>query len=113
MSAVPSHCWCGHKVDIFLSRTPRNPGRRFYRCIIALQRPGESHLFKWVDESILADIHRVDSTQQELITQVQDLRQTLEQHLTVHEEGHTGKEEVFQYYDLLWFYGRPTTKNTN
>ncbi|KAL0700298.1 hypothetical protein Bca4012_056420 [Brassica carinata] len=32
---VPTHCWCGNRVDTFVSKTKKNPFRRFYRCIVA------------------------------------------------------------------------------
>ncbi|CAH8390319.1 unnamed protein product [Eruca vesicaria subsp. sativa] len=60
---VPTHCWCGNRVSTFLSKTTKNPFRRFYRCVVARQREGESHLFKWVDDALVEEVYRVESRQ--------------------------------------------------
>ncbi|KAF8084355.1 hypothetical protein N665_0721s0012 [Sinapis alba] len=60
---VPTHCWCGNRVTTFVSRTSRNPFRRFYICNISTQREDEAHLFKWVDDALLEEVNRVDARQ--------------------------------------------------
>lgn len=34
---VPTRCWCGEGIATFVSKTDKNPFRRFYRCKIAMQ----------------------------------------------------------------------------
>ncbi|XP_048624128.1 uncharacterized protein At4g04775-like [Brassica napus] len=65
---VPTRCLCGNRIATFVSKTEKNPFRRFYRCEVAmqiclLQRKGEAHLFKWVDEALVEEVSLVEARQ--------------------------------------------------
>ncbi|XP_048633530.1 uncharacterized protein At4g04775 isoform X1 [Brassica napus] len=60
---VPTRCWCGNRIATFVSKTKKNPFRRFYRCEVAMQRKGEAHLFKWVDEALVEEVSLVEARQ--------------------------------------------------
>ncbi|CDY09803.1 BnaC09g43580D [Brassica napus] len=34
---VPTRCLCGNRIATFVSKTEKNPFRRFYRCEVAMQ----------------------------------------------------------------------------
>ncbi|CAH8348360.1 unnamed protein product [Eruca vesicaria subsp. sativa] len=70
---VPTKCWCGQSLDTWVSDTKENPGRRFYRCRIALQKKTESHLFKWIEENLLDEIRMVDAKRMDLLSDFQAL----------------------------------------
>ncbi|KAF3492912.1 hypothetical protein DY000_02053729 [Brassica cretica] len=40
----------------------------------------ETHLFKWVDEVVIDEIEKVDAKHDELVNNVQDLRQSMMEH---------------------------------
>ncbi|CAH8334415.1 unnamed protein product [Eruca vesicaria subsp. sativa] len=63
LHGIPSHCWCGNPISVFVSKTTRNPFRRFYRCEEARMREGETHLFKWFDEALVEEILIVEARQ--------------------------------------------------
>ncbi|KAG2322443.1 hypothetical protein Bca52824_015656 [Brassica carinata] len=73
---VPTRCWCGEGIDTFISKTHKNPFRRFYRCKIAMQRKGEAHLFKWVDEALAEEISLVEARQRTIEEDLEDMRKT-------------------------------------
>ncbi|XP_018463181.1 uncharacterized protein At4g04775-like [Raphanus sativus] len=73
---VPTHCWCGEEIDTFVSRTRRNPFRRFYRCKIAIHRKGEAHLFKWVDEALAEEISLVEARQITVEENLEEMKKT-------------------------------------
>ncbi|KAG2298008.1 hypothetical protein Bca52824_034480 [Brassica carinata] len=72
---VPTRCWCGEGIDTFISKTHKNPFRRFYRCKIAMQK-GEAHLFKWVDEALAEEISLVEARQRTIEEDLEDMRKT-------------------------------------
>ncbi|CAH8352210.1 unnamed protein product [Eruca vesicaria subsp. sativa] len=68
---IPTKCWCGQPLDTWVSDTKENPGRRFYRCRIALQNKTESHLFKWIEEALHDEIRIVDAKRMDLLRDFQ------------------------------------------
>ncbi|KAL9808883.1 putative transcription factor GRF family [Arabidopsis thaliana] len=78
---VPSKCWCGEEITIFTSKTKDNPYRRFYRCVIALQRENESHLFKWVDEAFADELKIVNEKCNRVAENVRDVRTKMEEEM--------------------------------
>ncbi|XP_013651103.2 uncharacterized protein At4g04775-like [Brassica napus] len=91
---IPSRCWCGKRIVIYVSKTEENPYRRFFRCEISLQRNKENHLFKWVDEALFDEIQRMDEDQTRITEEIEDLRSSMKK--TVHEEvmKHTNSLDV-------------------
>lgn len=99
---VPTKCWCGQDLDIWVSETKENPFRRFYRCKIARQvsnsppfklnnasylfkftillvfyqhKPSETHLFKWIDKALQEKIWIVDAKRMDILHDLQALRE--------------------------------------
>ncbi|KAF8082425.1 hypothetical protein N665_0826s0001 [Sinapis alba] len=56
---VPTQCWCGVEVAILMSKSERNPYRRYHRCSYAASKKleNDNHCFKWVDEALLEEIY--------------------------------------------------------
>ncbi|XP_010495625.1 PREDICTED: uncharacterized protein At4g04775-like [Camelina sativa] len=79
-------CWCGQETITFTSKTKENPYRRFYRCSIALKRPNEEHLFKWVDEALVEEIQMVNRKLKRIEEDVSDLRINVIQNLDLQKE---------------------------
>ncbi|RID51080.1 hypothetical protein BRARA_H01769, partial [Brassica rapa] len=111
MGGVPTQCWCGKNVATFVSKTEKNPYRRFYRCEIAFQRKTERHLFRWVDEAVIDEIGKVDAKHDELVNDVKDLRESMMERFKfqekrlekVEEEAMRVKmnEEMIESYDRI------------
>ncbi|KAG2330733.1 hypothetical protein Bca4012_019675 [Brassica carinata] len=70
---VPTHCWCGNRVTTFVSKTRTNPFRRFYRCVVARQREGEAHLFRWVDDALVDEVSLVAARQRNVEGEIEVL----------------------------------------
>ncbi|KAF2606463.1 hypothetical protein F2Q68_00044725 [Brassica cretica] len=81
---IPSRCWCGKGIVTYVSKTEEIPYRRFFRCEIGIQRKKEEHLFKWVDEALFNEIHRMDDHQARITEEIKDLRSSMKK--TVEEE---------------------------
>ncbi|KAG2268275.1 hypothetical protein Bca52824_062830 [Brassica carinata] len=73
---VPTRCWCGEGITTFVSKTNKNPFRRFYRCEMAMQRKGKDHLFKWVDEALAEEISLVEARQRTVEEDLEDMKKT-------------------------------------
>ncbi|KAG2315412.1 hypothetical protein Bca4012_066229 [Brassica carinata] len=93
---VPTHCWCGNRVSSFVSKTKKNPFRRFYRCVVARQREGESHLFKWVEDALVEEIYLVEARQTTVEEDIEALATTRENE-DVHREN-TGCVGAFTWF---------------
>ncbi|CAH8380813.1 unnamed protein product [Eruca vesicaria subsp. sativa] len=91
LRGISSHCWCGNSVSVFVSKTTRNPFRRFYRCEVARMREGEAHLFKWLDEALVEEVSMVEARQ----TTVEE---DLEAMVTVKFSGISGTDEIREYW---------------
>ncbi|CAH8386307.1 unnamed protein product [Eruca vesicaria subsp. sativa] len=89
LRGIPSHCWCGNPVSVFVSKTTRNPFQRFHRCEVARMREGEAHLFKWLDEALVEEVSMVEARQ----TTVEE---DLEAMITAEFSGTNGTREVRQ-----------------
>ncbi|KAG2248226.1 hypothetical protein Bca52824_087854 [Brassica carinata] len=89
---IPSRCWCGKGIVTYVSKTEENPYRRFFRCEIGIQRKKEEHLFKWVDEALFDEIHRMDDHQARIGEEIEDLRSSMKK---------TAEEEVMKQKNSL------------
>ncbi|KAL0885214.1 hypothetical protein Bca101_009196 [Brassica carinata] len=74
---VPTECWCGNGITTYVSKTRKNPNRRFFRCNIAVERKGEYHLFKWVDEACNEEILLEEARQRTLLQEFEGLTMPL------------------------------------
>ncbi|KAF8080106.1 hypothetical protein N665_0974s0002 [Sinapis alba] len=68
---VPTRCWCGSGITTYISKTTKNPNRKFYRCEIAVKRKREHHLFKWVDEAWNEEIVMEDARKSSMVHQIE------------------------------------------
>ncbi|CAN8235783.1 unnamed protein product [Cochlearia groenlandica] len=59
---LPKKCSCGKSVIQKISKSERNPYRRYYRCLYAAEKKlvDDGHLFKWVDEAMVEEIEQLD-----------------------------------------------------
>ncbi|KAG2295156.1 hypothetical protein Bca4012_003649 [Brassica carinata] len=73
---VPTRCWCGEGIATFVSKTNKNPFWKFYRCEMAMQRKGEDHIFKWVDEALAEEISLVEARQRTIEEDLEYMRKT-------------------------------------
>ncbi|KAG2317398.1 hypothetical protein Bca52824_020520 [Brassica carinata] len=55
---IPTHCRCGERVELFTSKTVKNPGRLFHSCRYGDEN-NRFHLFKWADRSALEEIEDI------------------------------------------------------
>ncbi|KAL0719365.1 hypothetical protein Bca4012_068689 [Brassica carinata] len=55
---VPKQCWCRYEVAILMSKSDKNPYRRYHRCVFAAAKrlENDNHFFKWVDEALSEEI---------------------------------------------------------
>ncbi|KAL0857162.1 hypothetical protein Bca101_062316 [Brassica carinata] len=74
---IPTSCWCGNEIVPFVSKTKKNPYRRFYRCKVAMERKFEDHLFKWEDEAFCDEIRMLEAHQRKLQDDVEEQRSSL------------------------------------
>ncbi|XP_018460866.1 uncharacterized protein At4g04775-like [Raphanus sativus] len=78
---IPTRCWCGANLTTYGAQTKENKFRRFYRCVVALQRKNEQHLFKWIDEAIIDEIDKVDGKCTRLYADLEDVKRSIDKRL--------------------------------
>ncbi|KAF8111984.1 hypothetical protein N665_0069s0011 [Sinapis alba] len=71
---IPKRCWCGDEIVPLLSKSEKNPYRRYFRCAQAARKRLESdnHIFKWVDEAL---INEVETLEFKIVRLEEELRQ--------------------------------------
>ncbi|KAF8105906.1 hypothetical protein N665_0152s0040 [Sinapis alba] len=84
-NGVLTSCWCGKDIATFVSKTNENPYRRFYRCVVAMQRKHEDHLFIWEDEAFLDEIRMLHVQQKKLEDDVEKWKM-----MKIREDAHVG-----------------------
>ncbi|CAN8253306.1 unnamed protein product [Cochlearia groenlandica] len=52
---LPKKCSCGEAIIQKMSKSERNPYRRYYRCLV-----NDGHVFKWIDEALVDEIEQLD-----------------------------------------------------
>ncbi|XP_013624015.1 PREDICTED: uncharacterized protein LOC106329980 [Brassica oleracea var. oleracea] len=72
-------CFCGEGVIELISKSDRNPYRRYYRSLHAAQRRlvNDNHVFKWVDEAFKDEIQQLDNQVHVLEEELQPLKTTM------------------------------------
>ncbi|KAF8115515.1 hypothetical protein N665_0026s0058 [Sinapis alba] len=80
-SGISTRFWCGANLTTFAAFTKENQCRRFYRCVLGVQRKTESHLFKWVDEAIVDEIKKIADNLSRLQTDYDSLNRSLTKRL--------------------------------
>ncbi|XP_047251535.1 uncharacterized protein At4g04775-like [Capsicum annuum] len=68
---VPDLCYCFEFCSLRTSRTPSNPGRRFFRCKVPKENGGCGY-FRWIDPKPSISVHQYPEVESSLIIRCKD-----------------------------------------
>ncbi|XP_009117179.1 uncharacterized protein At4g04775-like [Brassica rapa] len=70
---IPKKCWCGDETVPLMSKSEKNPYRRYYRCATPARK-------KWIDEALVNEVEtlelktaRLEQELREIQTKVEEL----------------------------------------
>ncbi|PHT62047.1 hypothetical protein T459_34114, partial [Capsicum annuum] len=68
---VPDLCYCSEICPLRTSRTPLNPGRRFFGCKVSKENGGCGY-FRWIDPKSSISVHQYPEIESSLMIRCKD-----------------------------------------
>ncbi|XP_013732982.2 uncharacterized protein At4g04775-like [Brassica napus] len=76
INGIPKSCWCGEETLPLMSKSDKNPYRRYFRCAYAARKKleNDNHIFKWIDEALINEVEKLEFKNARLEEELREMR---------------------------------------
>ncbi|XP_013739400.3 uncharacterized protein At4g04775-like [Brassica napus] len=78
VNGISKRCWYGEEILPLMSKSDKNPYRRYFRCAFAVRKKleNDNHIFKWIDEALINEVEKFEFKNARLEEELREMRRS-------------------------------------